>query len=492
MSEQTPIYPVILSGCAGTRLWPLSRASFPKQFLPLVDDRYSLLQQTLLRSSKLPGSQAPILVCNAEHRFLVGEQCRAINQQPAAIYVEPIGRNTATAIALAALHLAEHPTHPNPDAVMLVLLVLLVLPADHVIQQEAAFAQTVACAVRAAEQGWLVTFGITPTAAEIGFGYIRAEETGNGKLPEGALPVARFVEKPDAYAAQRYLDEGGYYWNSGMFVFTARRYLEELARLSPEIEKKVRKAWQERSIGTFVCPDGEPFINCPADSIDYAVMQGTKHAVVVPAEIGWSDVGSCDALWAVLPKDERSNTVRGDAMVFAGSNNLVHAGRRHVMVVGLNNTVVVEMPDVVLVVPKNLAQQVKHTIEHLDRAGRREHLENIRVHRPWGWFEKTDCGERFQVKRLMVKPGHQLSLQMHHHRAEHWVVVSGTTKVRVGNQEQLLSENESIYIPIGQAHRLSNPGRLELHIVEVQSGGYLAEDDIIRFEDQYARISADR
>lgn len=483
MSKPVPIHPVILSGGAGTRLWPLSRASYPKQFLPLVDDRYSLLQQTLMRAAHLAGAQAPLLVCNAEHRFLVGEQCQAIDQQPAAIYLEPVGRNTAPAIALAALHLAEHPTHPNPDAVM------LVLPADHVIQDEAAFADAVACAVPAAEQGWLVTFGITPTSAETGYGYILADHGADANLPDGAQAVAQFVEKPSAATAQRYLDQGKFYWNSGMFVFTARRYLRELAKYCPEIDVTVRKAWQERVKDLdFIRPAGKTFADCPSASVDYAIMQSTRYAAVVHAAMGWSDVGSWDSIWQARAKDEAGNTVKGDALVLEGVNNLVHASARQVTVIGINNTVVVETQDAVLVVHKNHAQHVKRAVDYFSRASRREHLEHIRVHRPWGWYERTDKGERFQVKRLMVKPKQQLSLQFHHHRAEHWVVVNGTAFVTLGDKKVLLSENHSIYIPLGEAHRLENPGIVPLYLVEVQTGSYLGEDDIVRLEDYYRRI----
>jgi mannose-1-phosphate guanylyltransferase/mannose-1-phosphate guanylyltransferase/mannose-6-phosphate isomerase len=478
------LHPVVLCGGSGTRLWPLSRASYPKQLLALVDERHSLLQSTLLRAAALPGAQPPLLVCNTEHRFLVAEQCQALQAQPT-IYLEPCGRNTAPAIALAALHLAEHPTQPDPDALM------LVLPSDHVIQNQTAFAQAVASAAQAARQGWLVTFGIEPSAPETGYGYIRAGQGGEPlalSAHQPIHPVAQFVEKPDAATAQRYLAEGGYYWNSGMFVFSARRYLEELGQHRPDILAAARQAWKARTQDLDFCrPEPQAFAACPSESIDYAVMQSTRRAAVVPAALGWSDVGSWDALWAVLPKDAAGNSVRGDAFVAQGHNNLVHASGRQVTVIGMNDTVVVETPDAVLVVPKAQAQNVKLAVDHFRQQGRTEHIDPVRVHRPWGWYEATDHGERFQVKRLMVKPGHQLSLQMHHHRAEHWVVVSGTARVTVGEQQVLLSENQSTYIPLGQMHRLHNPGKVPLHIVEVQSGSYLGEDDIVRFEDAYAR-----
>jgi mannose-1-phosphate guanylyltransferase/mannose-1-phosphate guanylyltransferase/mannose-6-phosphate isomerase len=483
------LHPVVLCGGSGTRLWPLSRSNYPKQLHKLVDEQHSLLQSTLLRAAALPGAQTPLLVCNTEHRFLVAEQCQALQAQPT-IYLEPCGRNTAPAIALAALHLAEHPNHPDPDALM------LVLPSDHVIQNQAAFAQAIAAATKAAQQGWLVTFGIEPTAPETGYGYIRAGHGGVAlapaglphKVQEAIYPVAQFVEKPDASTAQRYLAEGGYFWNSGMFVLSAGRYLEELALHRPDIFSAVHQAWQARTQDLDFCrPDTQAFAACPSESIDYAVMQATTQAAVVPAAMGWSDVGSWDALWSVLPKDAAGNSVRGDAFVAQGSNNLVHASSRQVTVIGMSDTVVVETPDAVLVVPKAQAQNVKLVVDHFKQQGRTEHIDHLRVHRPWGWYEATDRGDRFQVKRLMLKPGHQISLQMHHHRAEHWVVVSGTALVTVGEQQVILSENQSTYIPLGQVHRLHNPGKVPLHIVEVQSGSYLGEDDIVRFEDAYAR-----
>lgn len=484
------LHPVVLCGGSGTRLWPLSRVNYPKQLLKLVDAQHSLLQSTLLRAAALPGAQAPLLVCNEEHRFMLAEQCQDLQVQPT-IYLEPCGRNTAPAIALAALHLAEHPCNPDPEALM------LVLPSDHVIQNQATFAQAVAAATQAAQQGWLVTFGIEPTAPETGYGYIRAGQVGvelaSAGLPHQVQvaihPVAQFVEKPDASNARLYLAEGGYYWNSGMFVFSARRYLEELDQHRPDILAAARQAWQARTQDLDFCrPDIQAFAACPSESIDYAVMQHTTKAVVVPSAMGWSDVGSWDALWAVLPKDAAGNSVRGDVFVAQGQNNLVHAGSRQVTVIGMSDTVVVETSDAVLVMPKAQAQNVKLVIDHFKQKRRTEHIDHLRVHRPWGWYEATDRGDRFQVKRLMVKPGHQLSLQMHHHRAEHWVVVSGTARVTLGEQQVILSENQSTYIPLGQLHRLHNPGKVPLHIVEVQSGSYLGEDDIVRFDDAYARF----
>ncbi len=484
MSKPVPIHPVILSGGAGTRLWPLSRASYPKQFLSLIGEQHSLLQHTLLRASNLQGAQAPLLVCNTEHRFLVGEQCHAINQKPAAIYVEPTARNTAPAIALAAFHLTEHLEHSNPGAVM------LVLPADHVIRDEAAFAQAVARAAQVAEQGWLVTFGITPTSAETGYGYIRAGKCTSRELPDGVQTVAHFAEKPDAETAKRYLAEGGYFWNSGMFLFTARRFLEELASHRPDIYAAVHEAWQGRKNDLdFIRPDGETFSSCPADSIDYAVMQSTTRAAVIPVGLGWSDVGSWDSLLQIADKNADGNAIHGDVLVSDTKNSYLRSESRFVAVIGLHDVVVVETVDALLIMHKDKAQDVKRAIEYLKSNGRTEHIDHTRVHRPWGWYECIDQGDRFKVKRIMVKPKEKLSLQMHHHRAEHWVIVSGTAKVRVGEQTMLLAENQSTYIPIGQIHRLENPGKLPLHLIEVQSGTYLGEDDITRFDDTYGRTA---
>jgi mannose-1-phosphate guanylyltransferase/mannose-1-phosphate guanylyltransferase/mannose-6-phosphate isomerase len=484
------LHPVVLCGGSGSRLWPLSRTSYPKQLLNLVDDNLSLLQSTLLRASKLPGAQNPILVCNTDHRFLVGEQCKAIksqtNQLPAAIYLEPVSRNTAPAIALAALHLAEDPIQPNPDAVM------LVLPADHIIQNQDAFHTAVDQATTAAQEGWLVTFGIKPNKAETGYGYIRGNQKFSDSsisLPKGVFAVEQFVEKPDIETAKRYFLEGSYYWNSGMFVFTARSYLQQLAQYRPDILDAVRQAWQKSEIDMdFFRPEEMAFAHCPSESIDYALMQKTKHAAVVEVDsLGWSDIGSWDSLWETLPKDGQGNSVRGDVFVAQSNNNLIFASNRQVTAIGLNDVVIVETSDAVLVISKSESQRVKLAIENFSKSGRNEHIDHLRVHRPWGWYESTDRGERFKVKRLMVKPGHQLSLQMHHHRAEHWVVVSGTAQVTLGQKQIILCENQSTYIPLGEVHRLHNPGKVPLQIVEVQSGTYLEEDDIIRFDDDYTR-----
>ncbi len=469
------IYPVILSGGAGTRLWPLSRAVMPKQLLPLVSDK-TMLQDTVLRVAGWPELMAPLVVCGNEHRFLVAEQLREINVTPLGILLEPVGRNTAPAVAAAANYLRAI----DPDAVM------LVLPADHVIEKNAAFEAAVGKAARMVEGGSLATFGIVPQAPETGYGYIhRGPVAGDA---QDCYQVDRFVEKPDRDTAQTFVDDGGYYWNSGMFLFRAERYLEELASFAPAIaaaaEAAVRLGYRDLD---FCRLDEASFTLCPSDSIDYAVMERTSHAVVVPADIGWSDVGSWSALWQVQHGDGDGNVQRGDVYLDGVTNSLVRAESRIVAVVGVQDLIVVETADAVLVAHKDQVQRVKQVVDHLKSKERTEHLHHTKVYRPWGHYEGIDAGDRFQVKRITVKPGEKLSLQMHHHRAEHWVVVSGTARVTCGEKVSLLSENESTYIPIGMNHRLENPGKLPLHIIEVQSGSYLGEDDIVRFEDIYKR-----
>lgn len=469
------IYPVILSGGAGTRLWPLSRAVLPKQLLPLVSDK-TMLQETALRVAGWPGLMAPLVVCGNEHRFLVAEQLREIGVTPLGILLEPAGRNTAPAVAAAANYLKA----VDPEAVM------LVLPADHVIEDREAFQAAVMRAAGLVGRGALATFGIVPNAPETGYGYIRRGEP----LPgcDDCYKVERFVEKPDHATAEAFLADGGYYWNSGMFMFHAARYLDELARFKPEIaaaaEAAVRTGYRDLD---FCRLDEAAFTACPSDSIDYAVMERTRDAVVVPADIGWNDVGSWSALWEVQQRDAEGNAKRGDVYLDNVSNSLVRAESRIVAVVGVKDLVVVETPDAVLVAHKDQVQRVKQVVDHLKHQERTEHLHHTKVYRPWGHYEGIDSGDRFQVKRITVKPGEKLSLQMHHHRAEHWVVVSGTARVTCGDKVSLLSENESTYIPIGMNHRLENPGKLPLHIIEVQSGSYLGEDDIVRFEDIYQR-----
>lgn len=475
------IHPVILSGGNGTRLWPLSRATYPKQFLPLIGQE-NLFQATVDRAMSLSGEvlqmEPPLCICNQEHRYLIREQCLATGHTPAAIYLEPAGRNTAPAIALAALHLAEN----DPNALM------LVLPADHLITDQTAFCEAVLSAANAAQEGYLATFGITPVAPETGFGYIRVGASIN-TIP-GVNHVAQFVEKPDRTTAEHYLASREFYWNSGIFLFSARRYLAELGMHRPDILDHATRAWRGRVVDHDFCrPAQADFLACPSESIDYAVMQATTSAAVVQADMGWSDLGSWDSLWTSAEKDTNGNAVQGDVFTSDTRNSYLRSESRLLAVIGLDDVVVVETADAVLVMHKDKAQNIKQAIDHFKSAQRSEHLEHLRVHRPWGWYEAIDQGERFKVKRIMVKPGEALSLQMHHHRAEHWVVVSGTARITLGEDSLLLTENQSTYIPIGQIHRLENPGKVALHLVEVQSGSYLGEDDIVRFEDAYGRLT---
>lgn len=468
------IYPVILSGGSGTRLWPLSRAVLPKQLLPLVSDR-TMLQETAMRLHGLEHIQAPLVVCGNDHRFLVAEQMREIGISPMGILLEPVGRNTAPAVAAAAHYLSKI----DPEAVM------LVLPADHVIEKVDAFYAAIGHAAKLASEGALATFGIVPTGPETGYGYIRG---GQAISAPHCFSVDSFVEKPDHAKAQEFINAGNYYWNSGMFLFRADVYLAELQKFAPAIAEFTATAVGKDYRDLDFCRlDETSFTACPSDSIDYAVMEHTKHAIVVPADIGWSDVGSWSALWEVQQQDGQGNATRGDVYLDDVSGSLVRAESRIVAVIGVKDLVVVETNDAVLVAHKDQVQRVKQVVDHLKKQQRTEHLHHTKVYRPWGCYEGIDIGDRFQVKRITVNPGGKLSLQMHHHRAEHWIVVSGTAAVTCGDKVTLLTENESTYIPIGMTHRLENPGKLPLHLIEVQSGSYLGEDDIVRFEDVYKR-----
>jgi len=469
------IVPVILSGGAGTRLWPLSREGYPKQFLPLVGER-TMIQETALRAVGLPEVTGPIVVCNEAHRFLVAEQLRACGTDPRAILLEPAGRNTAPAVAVAALAaLARSESGEEP--------LLLVLPADHVIADIVAFHRAVASAARAGREGRLVTFGIVPTHAETGFGYIR--QAGR----EGEVrPVAEFVEKPDAERARAFVASGDYFWNSGMFLLPAQAYLDELGRLDPAMLASCRKAFESAvSDLDFVRLDKAAFEACRADSIDYAVMEKTKLASVVPLAAGWSDVGSFSALHDALKPDSSGNVTHGDVVAEEATNCLLYSTDRLVAAVGLEGHVVIETKDAVLVAPKSRVQEVKQLVDRLKKAGRSEPALHREVFRPWGSYDSIDAGPRFQVKRLTVKPGAKLSLQKHAQRAEHWVVVKGTARITRDDEVFDLGENESTYIPIGAVHRIENPGTETVQIIEVQSGGYLGEDDIVRLDDTYGR-----
>ena len=469
------IFPVVLCGGSGTRLWPLSRTLLPKQFLPLVT-RKTMLQETLLRLGGMAQLQAPLMVCSNDHRFLAAEQLRAIGVTSMAQILEPAGRNTAPAVAAAALCVAES----DPQGVM------LVLPADHLIRDVAGFHDAAATAATLAGAGRLVTFGIVGREPETGYGYI---ERGDA-IPDAkkAFRVARFVEKPDEGRAREFIASGRFYWNSGMFVIKASRYLEELGKYRPEILKAATQAWSKSTRDLdFMRLDETAFLASPAESIDYAVMENTKDAVVVEADIGWSDIGSWTALWQAGSPDMAGNVTLGDVHTDNARNCYVRAENRLVAAVGVEGLIIVETADAVLVTHKDCSQDVKKVVESLKSKQRDEYLVHKRVYRPWGYYEGLDNGERFQVKRIMVKPGSKLSLQMHHHRAEHWVVVSGTAKVVRGEETMLLSENQSTYIPLGTKHRLENVGKVPLHLIEVQSGSYLGEDDIVRFEDDYKR-----
>jgi len=467
------ITPVILSGGAGTRLWPMSRESFPKQLLALTSDR-SLLQETVARVGNSARFADPVLVCNVEHRFIVAEQLRELGVTPRAIVLEPVGRNTAPAAAVAALMLADE------DGLM------LLMPSDHTIRDTLAFQSAVTGGADAAARGKLVTFGIKPTAPETGYGYIHRGAPLKGQ--NGCYAVAEFVEKPDRATAEKYLAAGGYDWNSGMFLFSARRYLEELERLEPDMVARCREALAgAESDLDFMRLDANAFGAAPSRSIDYAVMEHTEDAAVVPADIGWNDVGSWDALWETGAKDGSGNVLIGDAVVLDSENSYLRSESRLVAAIGVRDLIVVDTDDSVLVVPRDRAQDVRVMVDMLKSRNRMEPVTHPRVYRPWGYYQTVHDGDRFQVKRITVNTGAALSLQLHHHRAEHWIVVNGAARVTCGEETFVLNENESTYIPPNTRHRLENPGKLPLNLIEIQSGSYLGEDDIVRYDDVYGR-----
>lgn len=468
-----PLIPVVLCGGSGTRLWPLSRDTYPKQFLRLLGEQ-TLLQQTMQRLRAIEGMGPALLVCNESSRFLAAEQLREIGIDDAQILLEPMRRNTAPAIAVAALHAIAQGGDP----------ILMVLPSDHVIKDQAAFAKAIQTAKEAAEQGNLVTFGITPLGPETGYGYIRA----GASAPGQAQPVLQFVEKPDRATAEQYLASGNYYWNSGMFVFRASRYLEELTRYQPEMVAACHKAveFAQKDLD-FIRLDSEAYATSPDKAIDYAVMECTERACVVAMEAGWNDIGSWASVWEVADKDTENNATQGDVMLQDCEDCLVHGTTRLITAVGMRNTVIIETADALLIMDTERAQDTKKLVEKLTKTERSEASQHREVSRPWGSYDSIGNGKRFQVKRITVKPGAKLSLQMHHHRAEHWVVVKGTAKITNGEQDYLLTENQSTYIPVGVVHSLENPGKIPLELIEIQSGAYLGEDDIVRLQDRYGR-----
>ena len=479
------IVPVILCGGSGSRLWPLSRTGFPKQFLCLTG-KESLFQQAALRLARLSTPEfnvaRPLIVTGEDHRFLAAEQLREIDFELGCAVLEPEGKNTAPALTMAALAAAEDGNDP----------VLVVTPADQTISNIEAFNRAMHAAIRDAEEGAVVILGISPDRPETGYGYI---EIVHDQKASSTYAVNRFVEKPDAVTAKKYLTDGGYFWNAGMFVLKASVWLKALEQFRPEMYKAILEAWNARKDdGLFVRPGADEFHNIPSDSIDFSVMEqcpGSSFAIrMVPLDAGWSDLGAWDAVWNVLPKDDEGNAHQGDVLTSDCKNTLVHATSRLVSLVGVSNLVVIETPDAVLVVDKAQCQAVKNIVTQLQKFGRDEHTLHRKVHRPWGWYDSIDEGGRFKVKRIQVKPKASLSLQKHYHRAEHWVVVKGTAEITNGEKVILLSENQSTYIPLGEVHRLSNPGTIPLEIIEVQSGSYLGEDDIVRFEDSYGRTQS--
>ncbi len=476
------VTPVILCGGSGTRLWPLSRTGFPKQFLCLTSNE-SLFQQAAQRLSDLANVDIqmanPIIVTGEDHRFLASEQLREAGIELGRALLEPAGRNTAPALTLAALAAMESGTDP----------VLVVTPADHTLANPAAFTTAMQCAVQEAATGAIVILGVTPTHAETGYGYIQCQSGSHETIVQ---PVQRFVEKPTTDKAQQYLSDGHYYWNAGIFVLKASTWLKALGQFRPDILQATQAAWEHRSVDEkFVRPGKAEFLAIPSESVDYAAMEHCPGSSVpikmVPLDAGWNDLGAWDAVWNVLSKDDKGNAHVGDVLSTDSRNTLVHATSRLVSLVGVENLIVVETSDAVMVADKSRSQDVKHIVAQLQQANREEHTSHRRVHRPWGWYDSIDEGGHFKVKRIHVKPGASLSLQKHHHRAEHWIVVTGTAEITNGDKVLTLTENQSTYIPLGEVHRLANPGTIPLEIIEVQSGGYLGEDDIVRFEDKYGR-----
>src|SRR6187402_78657 len=468
------LIPLILSGGSGTRLWPISRRNLPKQFLALTAPE-TLFQQTISRAALLPDAVAPVVVASDDHRFLAAEQLQELNVTGASILLEPVARNTAPAIAVGALRALEK----ADDALV------LVLPADHLIGDSVSFSEAVAKARPLAEQGWLVTFGIRPDRAETGFGYIQRGEA----LGPDSFKVNQFVEKPELAVAEGYVASGLYDWNSGMFLFRASRYLEELGKYAPAMLEAAKTAYERANTDLdFIRLDSDAFAQAPSDSIDYAVMEKTAHAAVVPVSCEWSDIGSWEALWMSAEKDANGNHFDGDVIAIDTSGTLVRTHKRHmVATLGLEDVIVVTTPDATLVARRDASQDVKKIVDQLKAAGRSEHDLHRVVRRPWGSYDSLESDDRFQVKRIVVKPGAALSLQMHHHRAEHWIVVKGVAEVTCDDKVFLLAENQSTYLPLGSRHRLRNPGKVPVELIEVQSGSYLGEDDIVRFDDVYGR-----
>ena len=479
MPKTSALLPVILCGGTGTRLWPLSRASYPKQYWALAHNAEdTLLQLTQRRLEGLPGLGSPILICNEDHRFIVAEQMRQLGVEPESILLEPMGRNTAPAVCVAALRATARGEDP----------LLLVLAADHVIREPEKFRATVEAGIPAAEEGRLVTFGIVPTAPETGYGYIESAEALNAASP---VPIARFVEKPDRATAEQFLASGRFTWNSGMFLFRASAMLAELERLAPELVSCCRSALEHDTPDLqFLRLDREAFAQCPSVALDVAVMERTPLGSVLPLDAGWSDVGSWSALWETADQDENGNVLRGRVISEGSRNCYLRSEHRLVVGLGVENLVVVETDDAVLIAERSQAQNVKAIVQQLEADGSSEGKAHRRIYRPWGHYTSIVEGSRWQVKRISVKPGASLSLQMHHHRAEHWVVVRGTTLVEKNGVEELIGENQSTYIPLGAQHRLSNPGKIPVEMIEIQSGAYLGEDDIVRLEDVYGRSTA--